>query len=32
VSDNKPISENYGYSYSLVYPRDFEGGRVNKRS
>lgn len=32
VSDNKPISENYGYSYSLVYPRDFEGGRVNKRN
>lgn len=25
VSDNKPISENYGYSYSLVYPHDFEG-------
>lgn len=26
VSDNKPISENYGYSYSLVYPHDFEAG------
>jgi hypothetical protein len=24
VSDNKPISENYAYSYSLVYPHDFE--------
>ncbi len=25
VSDNKPIRENYGYSYCLVYPYDFEG-------
>ena len=24
VSDNKPIRENYGYNYCLVYPHDFE--------
>jgi hypothetical protein len=24
LSDNKPIGENYGYSYCLVYPHDFE--------
>ncbi len=24
VSDNKPISENYGYSYCLVFQHDFE--------